>query len=59
MHYIIVTNLLSKHPLIETDTQGKALVFTTYPKAKAYAEKYAIEQPSILAVCSDQKNYLV
>lgn len=59
MHYIIVTNLLSKHPLVETDTQGKALVFPTYPRAKAYAEKYDLENPSILAVCSDAKNYLV
>lgn len=59
MKYIIVTNLLSKHPLIETDSQGKALIFPTYTRAKAHAEKFAIENPSILTVCTDTKNYLV
>jgi hypothetical protein len=59
MQYMILTNLSGKHPLIETDSQGKAVTFTSYPRAKEYAEKYDIENPSIVTLCSDTKNYLV
>lgn len=59
MQYLILTNLFDKHPLIETDSRGLGLTFPTYNAAKAYAAKYGIESPTIVTICTDEKNYLV
>jgi thiamine biosynthesis lipoprotein ApbE len=59
MEYLILRNIKQKNPAIEIDCNGFADTFTTYKAAKDFAVKHGVENYVIVAVCDDQKNYLV
>ena len=57
--YLILTQIETKISEIQVNSHGFPLQFNQYKEAKQYAEKYQIENYVIVAVCNDQKNYLV
>ncbi len=59
MEYLILTDINTANPKFEVDSHGYPEKFNQYKQAKAFAEKWQIEKYVIVAVCDDQKNYLV
>jgi hypothetical protein len=59
MEYLLLLNPGTRAAEIYTDSRGFPELFNTYKAAKDYATKYELAPFQVLAVCDDQKNYLV
>jgi hypothetical protein len=59
MTYILVNNLTKTNARVIKGTDEKPLTFNSYQKAAAHVERNAMEETSVLALCSANKNYLV
>lgn len=59
MTYYILTDIYSKHPLIYCDSQGFAREFKTYKAATDYITEWKMTGAGVVALCSENRNYLV
>jgi len=59
MEYLLLLNPNTRAAEIYTDSRGFPETFTTYKAAKEYAEKYQLSPFQVVAVCNDDRNYLV
>lgn len=59
MEYIIIHGYSSRNHDIETDYHGFIEKFDSYEDAASYAKYHTLNNFEILALCSEEKNYLV